>query len=329
MFFLQNRLVEVSRTLINLQTDKNDISPNKIKMKIIGDVRNMTFYTVAMDYLKELEDRNKLNTLSSDRVKVRHVLRFAKSKQLRFQEIDEAFLRRFATYLKTKRNLSERSVVNNFIMVRTLFNRAVSLGVVSKKLYPFGKGKIKIKFPETEKIGLTIKEVQRIEGLDNLTSEEEHTRDVWLLSFYLAGVRAADVIKIKWSNIYDSRLHYRMDKNSKLVSLALPQKGLPILEKYVRQKRSEDDFVFPELKDIDISNSKLVFNKTRGSIKKFNHRLRSIAEKAGITKKLTMHIARHSREHSRGRYSGTAVAKALQAFIHNNHNDVPKKLYEQ
>lgn len=39
-------------------------------------------------------------------------------------------------------------------MIRTIYNRAIKMGLVDRKLYPFGYDKIRIKFPETEKIGL-------------------------------------------------------------------------------------------------------------------------------------------------------------------------------
>mgnify|MGYP003655219167 CR=1 FL=1 len=68
------------------------------------------------------------------------------------------------------------------------------MGIVDQKNYPFGKGKIQIRFPETEKIGLTIEEVQKIESLENLTKMEGHSRNAWLFSFYLE--RQIGVIEI-------------------------------------------------------------------------------------------------------------------------------------
>jgi len=291
---IHSKLAEASKTLITLQRDNNDISARQVRQEIVGPAHKITFFSLADDYLKELKEGNRHSTFSADKARINHVRRFVQSKQLRFQEIDESFLKRYASHLRNKHNLSERSVINNLITIRTLFNKAISMGAVSPKLYPFGKGKIKIKFPETKKIGLTIKEIQRIENLIDLTDEEEHTRNVWLFSFNLAGIRAADVIKVKWSDIYDGRLHYRMNKNGKLVSLALPPKIPVILESYAHLKRFTDDFVFPELKGVDETNSKMVYEKTKWAVKKFNASLQSIANKAKITKKLTMHIARHS-----------------------------------
>ncbi len=167
-----------------------------------------------------MERDNKLSRLSSDKARVNHLLKFAKSNQLTFQEIDERLLKKFKVYLKTKRSLTERSIINNLIVIRTIYNRAIKMRIVDRKLYPFGSDKIRIKFPETEKIGLTIEEIQKIESMEDLTKNEMHARNVWLFSFYLAGIRVADVLKIRWNDIYDGRLHYRMNKNSKLLSVA-------------------------------------------------------------------------------------------------------------
>lgn len=90
---------------------------------------------------------------------------------------------------------------------------------MDRKFYPFGKGKIVIRVVQSEKVGLSREEVQRIEKLTNLSKEELHAKNVWLFSFYFAGMRVGDVLTIKWSDIYDGRLHYRMNKNDKLLSL--------------------------------------------------------------------------------------------------------------
>ena len=297
---LSTKLAEVNKSLMELQFENNDISANRVKKELTASNIDKSFSSVSDEYLNELESNNKLTRFYADKVRVNHVIKFYKSRQLMFQEIDEGFLIRFQTYLRNNKNLSERSIANNLVVIRTLYNRAIRMGVVEQKSYPFGKGKIQIRFPETEKVGLTIKEIQRIESLENLTKMEEHTRNVWLFSFYLAGIRVGDVLKIRWSDLYDGRIHYRMNKNSKLVSLKLPHKLKPILEYYEGHKLNPNDFIFPELKISDIKNDRDVYAKTNTATSKFNKHLKEIANKAGLDKKLTMHIARHSFGHIAG-----------------------------
>ena len=249
---------------------------------------------MADAYLEELNANKKINRYNTDKARINHLLRFAQNNYLTFREIDEAFLRRFISYLKGEKKLSPRSVINTLIVIRTLYNRSIKQGVIERKHYPFGKDKIRIKFPETEKVGLNKDEIQAIEALDALTAQEAHVRNVWLFSFYLAGMRVGDVINIRWSDIYDGRLHYRMNKNAKLLSLKLPEKVIPIIGNYKEDKKSEDDFIFPEMKKANLKNARDVLAKTKTATKKFNKYLSRVADKAKIDKKLTMHIARHS-----------------------------------
>src|SRR5690606_38090770 len=67
-----------------------------------------------------------------------------------------------------------------------------------------------------------------------------------------------------------------------------------ILEYYQDNKQNDDDFIFPEMKKANLKDAKDVYAKTKTANKKFNKYLISVAEQAEISKKVTMHIARHT-----------------------------------
>lgn len=291
---IAKKVAEASDTIIDLQSNNKELSTKQIKRQITKPFGEESFNSVSQKYLSELETNKKLTRYKTDKVRVNHVINFSGSDHLSFQEINENFIKEFISYLRIRRKNSQRSIVNNLVVIRTIFNIAIRQGTVDSKYYPFGKGKIQIKFPETNKVGLTAKEVQKIENLKNLSDQEEHARNVWLFSFYLAGMRVADVLKIKWKDIFDGRLHYRMNKNDKLLSLKLPEKLMPILNTYKKDKLSESDYIFPELKKANEKNTKELLSKTNIATKKLNKYLARIAEKAEINKKITMHIARHT-----------------------------------
>lgn len=292
--FLMTKLVQANKKMLTLESEDKIISSRNVKQEITNPLSNKSFNELAQVYLHELEDNNKLSRLSSDKARVNRFIQFAKSDNINFKEIDEAFLRSYMSFLKKKHKNSPRSIINSLIVIRTIYSRAMKMGIIERRLYPFGADRIRIKFPETEKVGLNIKEVQRITSLKNLTEQQEYARNVWLFSFYLAGMRVADVLKVRWSDIYDGRLHYRMNKNSKLLSIKLPKKVIPILEAYESDKKKASDFVFPELKKANLKSPKDILAKTKTANKKFNKYLKGIAEECKIKKPLTMHIARHT-----------------------------------
>jgi integrase len=321
---LSLKLSEANKALITLQSEKKDASANQIKKAIYSSGNTSTFFEMAQEHLDDLESSEKLNRLSTDKAWVSFIVKFNKTKQLSFQEIDERFLKKLMLNLKIKHSLSETSIMNILVLIRLLFNRAIKHKIVSRELYPFGTDKIRIRFPETSKVGLNIIEIKRIENLTNLTPIETHSRNVWLYSFNFAGMRVSDVLRTKWSDIYDDRLHYRMHKNSKLLSLKIPAKILQILDYYKNDKRSDDDFVFPELKLADHKSAKDVYNKRKTATKKFNTHLKSISKKAKINKKITMHIARHSF----GNIAGDAIHPLMLQKLYR-HSDLKTTLNYQ
>lgn len=291
---LIKKLSEVSSKVIELETKDYQVSLNQIKNTIKKPFNDGTYNSVSEIYLNELTANEKTSRLDADKPRIKNFIKFAGTNQLFFQDITEEFLKRFMIYLKTERNNSERSVVNNLVIIRTLFNRAIKEGIVDQKHYPFGKGKIKIKFPESQKIGLNKEEVIKIENLEDLTPNENHARNVWLFSFYNAGMRIGDILNIKWSAVVDRRLVYKMSKNSKNLSIKIHDKIGKILDQYNDDKTSDDDFIFPEMKKANLKSKDDILRKKKTANKKINKYLSKVAKKAEIDKKITMHIARHT-----------------------------------
>lgn len=182
-------------------------------------------------------------------------------------------------------------------MVRSVFSLAVKEEIIEKGQSPFGEGKITIKFPPSAKIGLTPEEVTLIENAELPDgSFQNHARNLWLFSFYVAGMRVSDVLRLKWSDIQDSRLHYSMGKNKKEGSLKLPAKASAIVMNYEGEKRSKDDFIFPDLKRLENVNDIFIIQRTIAfTASRLDKYLRiHVAPASGIEKPLTMHIARHT-----------------------------------
>lgn len=293
--FLLKKLANVNDEFLKLESDNKIHSAKgfnkQLKQKNLED----SFFALADKHLNYLEKTGKITRVKAERSRVNHFKNFLDGNDIPFKEITEDLLKRFRAYLRGDKELMERSVVNNMIVIRTLFNQAIRDGIVDQRFYPFGKGKIQLKFPESIKIGLTIDEVRDIEDLDlKFDSPIWHTRNVWLFSFYFAGMRVSDVLRVKWSDFNDNRLYYTMGKNQKVGSLKTPEKVQSILKNYISDKKAEDDFVFPELKKADTESPEDMARKITTAVKYFNKYLGRIATQAKIEKKLTMHIARHT-----------------------------------
>ncbi len=91
-----------------------------------------------------------------------------------------------------------------------------------------------------------------------------------------------------------------MGKNKKAGSLSTPEKAIKIIEQY-RDHEQKHDLIFPELKTLDNLNTKCdVQRKIAYADKRLNKALALISGQIGLTKKLTMHIARYTFGHLAG-----------------------------
>lgn len=321
---ISTKIAEVRKSLIALQSESKDASARQIKTEIYRPTSSLTFFDYAKEHIEALEAEKKINRKYTDSAWLSFIKKFHKSQQLSFQEIDERFLGKLKVFLKGKSSLTETSAMNVMVFIRLLYNRAIKDRVASKELYPFGNGRFKIKFPETVKIGLTKAEIGKFETIQNLSPIERHSLNVWLFSFYFAGMRVSDVLFTRWSQITDGRFNYRMGKNAKLLSLKIPEKAIVLLRDYEDDKRSEDDFVFPEMKKADLDNAKDIYNKIKVATKKFNDNFKTITLKAKIRKKVTMHIARHSF----GNIAGDAIHPLMLQKLYR-HSDLKTTLNYQ
>jgi integrase len=293
---IAKKIAELNNLILEIE-DKEESSS-------IADIRNaltkkkrkdVTFFQLAQERLDDYKKRKVFTVHDTDEGRIKTFKKFLGGKDIHFHEITIPLLRKFRTYLIAVNGNSERTVANYYILIRTLFNQAIKEGIVERRYYPFGGEGISIKLGESSKIGLNEEELKILEGMKYaLGSAKWHTLNVWLTSFYFAGIRISDVVKLRWSDIPDGRLYYRMDKNQKRVSLKIPEKAQRIFDQYLPSKVEENDFIFPDIKKANILDKEDVYVKVKTASRRFNRYLKKIAKDAGIAKNLSNHISRHS-----------------------------------
>ncbi len=288
---IYKKLSQANKRLLNAESENEYQSVKTIKTNIVKKER-FDFFSAVKIQLRRLEERGQFHQRDVVKSRMEKFKAFAKSEKLHFNEITCDLLKRFEAYLKNDRGLAHRTTVNYMIAIRTIYNIAIGEKWAERNHYPFGRGGYTIKFLESQKIGLTIEEVKLLEIAQGLTKAQQHALHIWLISFYFAGIGIGDVMQLKWSDFIDNRLRYRMGKNQKLVSLKIPEKVKPILSYY--KSLAKDDFVFEELRMVDPKDAKTLRTRIKTVTRTCNRHLKNIALEMGITKNLSMHIARHS-----------------------------------
>lgn len=292
---LQSKVNDIELVILNFESQKINYTVEMLRNKLTRS-KGDTVFKRGEEFFEELLLAKKFNRYSGERAALNHLKRFRNGVDLNFEDLNVKLLSKFRAYLLGEVGVSQGSVVNYLITLRTLFNRAIAEGAVDQKYYPFGKGKISLKRPESAKIGLDADEVIL---LKNFHFEEdsflEHTQNVWLFSFYFAGMRASDVLLLKWSNFKNGRLYYTMNKNIKSDSIEIPESANKILSAYAKRRNIKHDLVFPDLESVENINDKIEIQKQlKYRIRKLDKALKTIKSEVGLSKDLSMHIARHT-----------------------------------
>jgi integrase len=292
---LLKKLSEANELLLESESSSTPNSSKQIKNKIKRIGKEISFFALAEQRNKEYQQKGTWSVSNSEQSFVNNIKKYVKDEELYFQDITVPFLEKLKVYCKSELKQSPRSITNHLIFIRTLFNRAIKEGIVDAKYYPFGGNNVKIRLGNSMKIGLTKEEIIRIEKLKLKSGTTIwHAKNIWLFSFYFAGIRISDVLKMRWSDFKDDRLYYVMHKNNKPISLKIPEKAKKILKLYQKNKKKSDDYIFPGLGKAIQEDPKDMFIKNRNATRLYDKYLVKIGEKAKINKKLSHHIARHS-----------------------------------
>lgn len=242
------------------------------------------------------------------------------------------FLHKWENEREPGKLLHPNTIEVQFNILRTLVHRAIEVGIMEASKDPFLV--FKYKGVKTIKEKLSEEEMSRIIALElDEGSLIWHCKNYFLFSYYCAGIRAADLIQLRWRNITESgRLHYQMGKNHKDRDLVLVEQALEILRYYHTDDAKPDDYIFPLLDNTaeyakyitqaDKDRMKpdlrhLLYQQVSAKNALINKYLKKIAEKAEVTTNLTMHISRHAFAHI-AQESGAESSAIKNILGHSN-----------
>jgi len=264
----------------NLELAKNIKSKREIDIKNneFGFLTNTKSNSDFLQYFNKLtEDRlSSIGNYGNWDSTLKHLNQYTNGRVL-FKEIDENFCEGFKDYLtnKVKKNnresLSSSSVSSYFNKFRASLKQAVKDKII---LY---NPSIDVKIPkvkEKEREYLTIEEVRQLEKVE---CRYEVLKRAFLFSC-LTGLRWSDINKLKWKEVHfdneGSRIHYYQKKTENLEYLDISEQALS----YLGEKGKDEDKPFEGLKSSSYFNVSLI----------------QWMLKAGITKHITFHCARHT-----------------------------------
>lgn len=146
--------------------------------------------------------------------------------RLRFADISVGWLRDFEQWLGATCSVNTRGI--HLRNIRAVMNAAIDEGVVPADLYPFRR--FKIKKEETMKRSLSVGDLRRLRDYPCEGWQRKYV-DVFMLSFYLAGINLVDLMGLPPLGA-DGVIRYRRSKTGVLCHLSVPPEARAIIERY-------------------------------------------------------------------------------------------------
>ena len=262
--------------------------------------------------------------------------RKAAAVRLPFSKLTPELLHAFTAHLTGTLGNSAATVRSNVTMIRAHVRRAMRDSIVTRDADPFFNYSPP-RVARSERARLTADEIARLDALDlglrgPAGSLPSRVRDAFLFALYAAGVRFADLVRLRVSDVHPGadgafRLAYTAGKSGKRTSAPLVGPAERIVAPYLARldgtPKDGADYLFPALvrpdgsHAYDLTTPRGMDRAVASQNALHNKTLKRLATLADVRATLSMHVARHSFA-DLARRGGWSVYDVKQALRHSS-----------
>ena len=246
--------------------------------------------------IAEMKKSGKLGNLSVYKYSRDSLLKFTRNiLDIPFADIDTNWLKKYENWLDNK-ECKDTTKSQLFRTLRSVFNKAIEQGIVKQDCYPFNRYKLTKFDLKTQKRAISKEDIQKILAL-NLLGQSNYldlARDMFLFSYFEAGINFTDIALITLADISEGRIQYIRKKTGKAINAPLCDITNNIISKYITESHSNTDYIFPIL-NRDVHKTELQKrNRIHKCLGHINLRLKEIGKMIGLKTPLTTYVARHT-----------------------------------
>lgn len=266
----------------------NFLSIKQLKQKIIIQNSYDSFFNYGYSLVDEMKKSQQYGNANSYYNILGLLKNYYKKKDLKFNELNYEFLKKFESYHLAKGN-SLNGLAVYMKTIRAIYNKGIKAGIIEKEAYPFTHYRIKTE--PTVKRAIDIIYIKKILELEfEKDSILYNYRNYFIASYMLYGISFIDLAFLKIKNIEDGRIKFQRKKTSKLYDIKITDQLSEILSFYTENK-SKYEFIFPIIKR---SSPDLQYKDVLWARNRYNKGLKDIAKLCGIDQNLTSYVSRHS-----------------------------------
>ncbi len=289
--YLSNKFTEIQDTVLHHETLSKSLTSKDLREKVFGK-RPSDFFAFAEEIVERYRKAGRVGTADKNRSVMAKLKDYRPA--LTFHDITPEFLTQYDQHLRECYGNCTNTVSKDMKFLRKVFNDAIRADVIGLEANPFGR--YQIKQERTHRGYLTEEELHRIEQCSTSPGTKLPLyRDLFIFASYTGGLRISDVLQLRWKDFDGSHLHVIIKKTSAQVTIKVPDKALKLMCRYRAADMSSTDFIFPLLPaGLDVDNPFSLAAAIKTATTQVNRSLKTLAKMAGIEKRLSFHISRHS-----------------------------------
>ncbi len=214
---------------------------------------------------------------------------------IRFEQVDLQYLRDFEAFLIEKGNASN-SIATKFSVLKAVYNKAISDEVFQPKENPFLRFKVGKYWKPTRKRAITKEDVLKIKSLELPKNDFylSFARDIFMFSYYVAGINIKDIATLRFCDIQNGRIYYQRHKTGKEMNCQIIPESQQIMDRYAKSPADDKDYIFPILDRKVHTTEQQIYNRVHKVLGHINKNLEILGKMAGLKTHLTTYVARHT-----------------------------------
>ena len=284
---LLRRDVERLRSIV-IDADRVAHSGDKLQYVVSGYRalhERKSFILFARNESRRMFDVGRFRTSETYKTSINSFTSFLGGADLLFEDMSQQLIFDYQSYLKSQ-GCVKNTISFYMRTLRAIYNRAIAIGSAPdvnlfKKVY--------VGVYKTHKRAISIEELNRIKNLDlSASPHKELARNIFLFSFYTRGMSFVDIAFLKRGNLQGGRLVYCRRKTGRELQMNWENCMQKIVNKYSKKTSA---FLFPFLDD---SSATPLYRQYKNHLRRLNKSLKSIGVLAGVSRRLTMYVARHT-----------------------------------
>lgn len=215
---------------------------------------------------------------------------------LRFEDITTDLLSGFESFLHNAGN-QPNSIATKFSVLKAVYNKAIVDKIFLCKENPFLQYKVGKHWTATRKRAIHKEDIQRLIEAELPVTRSPYTefaRDIFLFSYFSAGINFKDIATLRHEDMVEKRIYYCRHKTGKPMTCRLHPLAHRIISKYIRKDSIQEDYIFPILDRHVHRTEQQIHNRVHKVLVHVNRELKAWSKRLGLATTLTTYVARHT-----------------------------------